>query len=557
MTALKVNRIKAYLDKSFAGKIDLSDIQKKPPEEIQKNFLSRALASYALIVQTGVEIEEAAKAVTDGFEDNGIDAIYFDRTAKNLWLVQSKFIHSGIGGVDNGEVEKFAKGVKLLIESEFGRFNDKVKLRENEITEALNDASVKIQILFGYTGKELSRHNLQSIRDLQDDINDPDELIIFHDFNIDKAYRGLEAGLSAAPIEEDISLANWGHIEDPLKSFYGQISGTELAALWKKYGRRLFNENIRNFLGNSGANDDIINTVKSEPQNFIYFNNGITILCEKIKRKPIGGSDRAVGIFTCNGLAVVNGAQTLGSLGSLSETNPDELNKIKVLVKCISLEGSVLGFGKRITVATNTQNRVEKKDFISLETEQARLGLELRLEGITYHFKRTDEKVIADDSNYLLEEVAFSQASFSNNVDYSTMVKKESGKLWEDVSKQPYTDIFNLNLTALKVKKVLLIYRFISNKMRQLTNGVSGKERSIYLYGNAFVAHIIYQQMPKALWADDNKNFEEYFDNQLEQLVDSTISDLVTNIEKTYPDSMIVYILRNYTKCRVLKTLMV
>ncbi|RYE15974.1 MAG: hypothetical protein EOP45_18120 [Sphingobacteriaceae bacterium] len=137
------------------------------------------------------------------------------------------------------------------------------------------------------------------------------------------------------------------------------------------------------------------------------------------------------------------------------------------------------------------------------------------------------------------------------------MVKKESGKLWEDVSKQPYTDIFNSNLTALKVKKILLIYRFIGNKLRQLTNGVSGKERSIYLYGNAFVAHIVYQKVPKALWADDNKNFDQFFGSQLEQLVDNTIDGLVKNIEKTYPDSMIVYILRNYTKCRTLKTLMI
>lgn len=327
--------------------------------------------------------------------------------------------------------------------------------------------------------------------------------------------------------------------------------------MWQKYGRRLFNENIRSFLGNLGANDDIINTIKTEPQNFIYFNNGITILCEKIKRKPFGGSDRAIGIFTCNGLAVVNGAQTLGSLGSLSETNPEELSKVKVLVKCISLEGSSEGFGKRITIATNTQNRVDKKDFISLDTEQARLGLELRMEGIFYHFKRTDEKVAADATNYLLDEVAFSQAAFNDNVDYSTTVKKESGKLWEDVTKQPYTDIFNPKLTALKVKKVLLVYRFISAKMRDLSNGSSGRERSIYQYGNALVAHVVYQQMPKALWSDDNKDFDKYFDTQLAQLVDGTIKNLVKKIKKNYPDSMIVYVLRNYTKCRVLKAQMI
>lgn len=556
MSKIIVNRIKTYLDKTFKGKIDLTDISTKPADEIQKNFLSRALSAYGLTIIAGTSIEDAGNAITDGYDDNGIDAVYFDKQARNLWLVQSKFIDSGTGGIDNGDIEKFAKGVKKLIDGDFSRFNNKVKAKQDEILEALDDASVKIQILFAYTGKELSSHNYASINDLLTEQNDTEEILFFTDFNIDKAYKGLETGVGHMPINEDIFISNWGHIEEPYKSYYGQITGTDLGILWSKYGRRLFTENIRNFLGNSSVNDEIIKTVKSEPENFIYFNNGITILCDNIKKKPLGGSDKAIGAFSCNGINVVNGAQTLGSIGSLNESNPTELDKVKVLVKFISLEESPEGFGQRITIATNTQNKVEKKDFVSLDGEQARIKLELKLENIDYHYKRTDERFLSDDTNYLLEEVAYSLASLWDNVDYSTMVKKESGRLWEDVTKAPYTDIFNQNVSAQKIMKALKIYRFVTNKMNDLWSD-DGRERSIHRYGNSFISHIIMQKMNKAIWSDSYLDFDKFYLNELPTISDKYIDDLKEHIENEYPDAMIVYTLRNYTKCRHLKTVMI
>ena len=118
-------------------------------------------------------------------------------------------------------------------------------------------------------------------------------------------------------------------------------------------------------------------------------------------------------------------------------TNPNELSKRKVLVKFISLEESPLGFGQKITVATNTQNKVEKKDFVSPDTEQARLKIELKLENIDYHYKRTDEKVVPDASNFLLEEVAYSLASLFTNVDHSTMVRRNRGNFGKMLLNSP------------------------------------------------------------------------------------------------------------------------
>lgn len=92
--------------------------------------------------------------------------------------------------------------------------------------------------------------------------------------------------------------------------------------------------------------------------------------------------------------------------------------------------------------------------------------------------------------------------------------------------------------------------------MIDMSSNVEGRERSIYRYGNSFVTHIICQKIDKNIWADSYPNFDNFFNNTLPQLVEKYISQLKDAIETEYPDSMIVYVLRNYSKCRHLKTLM-
>lgn len=60
-------------------------------------------------------------------------------------------------------------------------------------------------------------------------------------------------------------------------------------AIEKNY--ELFEENIREYLGTQGINNGIIKTLKDsvDRANFFYYNNGITIICEKCE--TIKGTD--------------------------------------------------------------------------------------------------------------------------------------------------------------------------------------------------------------------------------------------------------------------------
>ena len=97
MSSLKVKRITSYLEKNIKNKIDVSDLAGRPIAEVEKASLSRSLAAYSLIVVTGINVDDACHSITDGFDDNGLDAIYFDSKELILWLVQAKYIADGNG----------------------------------------------------------------------------------------------------------------------------------------------------------------------------------------------------------------------------------------------------------------------------------------------------------------------------------------------------------------------------------------------------------------------------------------------------------------------------
>ena len=91
-------------------------------EEREKNFLTRALAAFAIHKLSGCTCVEAAAAVVDGGGDGGIDAIYYAPTSNTLWVVQSKYMESGRGEPGLGDVSKFKNGLEDLLQGRFEAF---------------------------------------------------------------------------------------------------------------------------------------------------------------------------------------------------------------------------------------------------------------------------------------------------------------------------------------------------------------------------------------------------------------------------------------------------
>uniref|UniRef100_A0A7V2ZMY8 AIPR protein n=1 Tax=Ignavibacterium album TaxID=591197 RepID=A0A7V2ZMY8_9BACT len=118
---------------------------------------------------------------------------------------------------------------------------------------------------------------------------------------------------------------------------------------------KLFVENIRSKIGNSTVNDDILKTLKDDSQRpyFLYMNNGITILCENVRRHETSKNK-----FYIKHPRIINGCQTSHILYDYSLINSSESDKVEVISKIISTTNPDLK--KNIIYATNNQNAIDK-----------------------------------------------------------------------------------------------------------------------------------------------------------------------------------------------------
>ena len=517
MSELKVRHVATKLKKLYKDKIDVEDSLARTEHDKELCFLSRAYAAYSLQVLASVSEDEAAESITDGINDNGIDAVCFDKISKILWLVQSKWKQKGVGEPELGDTLKFCTGIKKIIEDDFSVCNPKILKRREMIEDALNDYTVKIHIILAYTGDEkLSSHNLDAINRLLGDLNgDSEELASFETFSLNKAHQALAGLVVGKPISEEFVIENFGKIDTPFKSIYGCVNGSLFAQLWEKYRSRLFSENIRGFLGDSSVNEDVKNTILNSPNNFFYYNNGITILCDSFTKKPL--SQQNAGTFDIKNLKIVNGAQTVGSIGRAYEYNPESVAEINVFVKVISLENCPEGFGDDVTKKTNTQNKIEKRDFVSLDSEQERLKTELAIIGVNYYIKRSND-VSTDMNSCTVEDLMVAVACSLNDVDLAVIAKREVGLLWNNIHTTPYTEIVKSGLSATKAWKCIQIMRSLSDYIKTRSKNEIGRKKMCLIHSNRFVLFILLNQN-NTLLADDQQNIDSYLKTLIPQAV--------------------------------------
>lgn len=450
----------------------------------RQNQLSRSLAAFAVSVLADADPVTGAASVIDDFEDNGIDAIHFDRPTSRLLLVQSKFKQDG-GAPNQAETKKFCDGVRDLLAQRYNRFNDTFQHKLTDVEEALESAGLRIVAVAAWTGSALDTHAQRELDDLVRDLNEfhPNRAMV-ELFNLDRAHGALAAEHAQPAPDIRLTLENWYRVESPFSAFYGQVSVAQLAALFATHQKALFERNIRNYMGSSGVNDAIRNTLREEPAHLFYLNNGITAVCTGIR--PLPTARPASGEFDISSFSVVNGAQTVGSIAQVARDLALTDSSARVFITLIEVGSAPQDFGSRVTFARNYQNQVRHIDFAALDPVQERIRRELAISGITYHYKPSQEARRRDDVTMTMEEAAVALACFSGRTELAVTVKKEVGKLL-DRNGTIYAALFPANLDAGKVCRFIRIYRFLD---QILTAREIGREKLYYRHLRYFILTI-------------------------------------------------------------------
>lgn len=186
---LQLRQVKDELERTLINQVDISDMENRSEQELEKLKLSRSYAAYSLISLASAEINTAVQAIVDGYNDNGIDAIFYNEYENTLWIVQSKWISSGKGEPSAGDTNKFIRGIKHLIDFNFSQFNDKVKKQQDIIEKALGNPKLTIQIVLAYSGTKLGKDNKSIVEEFLLENNEISELFFLSLFLYPKHIR--------------------------------------------------------------------------------------------------------------------------------------------------------------------------------------------------------------------------------------------------------------------------------------------------------------------------------------------------------------------------------
>ncbi|MCM0592111.1 MAG: AIPR family protein [Gloeotrichia echinulata DVL01] len=450
------------------------------PEDHYKNRLSRSLAAFAIANLADVTPAQAANSIINGENDNGIDAVYFDRIQNFLWLVQAK-----AGNAPNmGDNKKFCDGIRDLVDRRFQKFNEGFSRLQQDVEDALDANRLKIVGCNVYLGGSLGSHVVNDLNQLKEELNKFAERFEWRDLNISQTYAWLTTKQAIAPVDVVLTLEKWHCLDQPRRAFYGLVKASELASLYQKHNKSLFEQNIRYYLGTQDVNLAIAETVKEQPSELFYLNNGLTITCTKISL-PSGHNQESTK-FTLEGFSIVNGAQTVGSIASVFNANSSISTDAKLLVTIIEVGTKSDKIGVEITKARNTQNTVRDIYFAALDPNQERLRQECMVSNIVYQYRPS-----ADNHDAItIEQAAIALACFSGNTEIIVAAKREISQLYK--REYHYSTLFSEQLSGIILCRYVRIFQYLdqifTNSQKAETEN---RRKKFYQHGRFFILYIL------------------------------------------------------------------
>lgn len=339
--------------------------------------------------------EEAIESIKGGAGDKSIDAIYIDDKSRFVFIVQGKYHIKSEPTASRSDVMALADVGRVLMSNNKTQFDSLLKNANERVVSSLNDARNVIHkkgyglvLNFVTTGK-VSQTHLDEAEERIAEYNN----VRYESYSRADLMKLMQDYLEgAAPPTPTISIPICGpevfsrnDTNTGITSWIFSVSGDNIGKVYNEIGIRLFARNIRGYLGNTEINKVMKNTIEEEPEFFWYYNNGITITCDRARQIKKGGSN----VIQVTNAQIINGQQTTRTLAQVKD------NRAEVLVKLIEVTRNNDLDQKKFThvvtsivSATNWQNAISQSDLKSNDVEQVRIEKEMKKYGYWYLRKR-------------------------------------------------------------------------------------------------------------------------------------------------------------------------
>tara|TARA_R110002167_G_scaffold247308_4_gene452897 strand:+ start:5705 stop:8074 length:2370 start_codon:yes stop_codon:yes gene_type:complete len=198
--------------------------------------------------------------------------------------------------------------------------------------------------------------------------------INIHIWDLERLHRLSQSKYHREPIEIDFKETlgiSIPCLEMPSKNelyecYLAIIPGHVLATLYKNYGTRLLESNVRAFLQQTGkVNKGIRDTIRHEPYMFLPYNNGLATTAMNVKIDYLDDGQKV--ITSVKDFQIVNGGQTTASLYHTFKKFKADLSEVFVPMKLTVIKdeekkNAIVPFISRFA---NSQTKVSELDLTS------------------------------------------------------------------------------------------------------------------------------------------------------------------------------------------------
>jgi hypothetical protein len=325
----------------------------------------------------------AAESVTGGGNDKKCDILYVDKELQIAVIAQCYQAKKMNSSAPANKASDLNTAVAWLLTRNIDDLPDTLKGRADEFRSAIINGDIK-QIYIWYV------HNLPSSKNVADELktvensvrtalasytNAKDINIFAEEIGRKQIARLYEKAERTIIVTEKLEIKVQDAIEivdKDWRSVLTTVKATWLADLFERFETDLFSANLRGYLGSRASDSNINNGIKTtaanEPNNFWVYNNGVTAL---VINYALGRRTSSGRKLVIDGISVVNGAKTTGSLGSLA----GELSE-SILVPIRFVKSSKEAIVSKVVRFNNLQNKLQAADFRSTDQIQDRLRQE-------------------------------------------------------------------------------------------------------------------------------------------------------------------------------------
>lgn len=464
------------------------------PEEYARSV---SFVAFCAKTTLGLSEEEAIELITDGGNDMGVDAIEVSALRDNEFVVtlfQGKYNHTNLDGTKafpQSGVEKAILAVQLLFDPQ-RQINPNSQLAKaiEEIRSLILDGAIpRVKFILCNNGT-IWGNEAQNLLDAA--TAQLGDRVSFNHFNHESAIQILQ---SLQPVTDYIQFSGKALVEDInyARVLIGRVHVSEIARLMETHGDKLLEKNIRKYLGIYGnrVNTNMMETLSSpqDSQNFYFYNNGITLLCDRFDFNAIQSENHKVRV---TGIQIINGGQTSHTLRIASKKyrerqQPDTDNPFNgqtfVLVRLYQIPTDSSLKPSMITFATNSQNPVDLRDLRSNDEIQRRIEESMRHLGYEYRRQRSDA---ASKSNEISVTTA-AEAVLSVWRRSPQQAKFRGGEHFGKL----YDAIFTPDLSAAQVIIAVLLFRFVENRRKRPTED----SPRFVAYASCFIAMLMGERL--------------------------------------------------------------